>query len=693
MKKVMLKQFYELKKKHPDALLLFRCGDFYETYLEDAEDASKILGITLTLRNGEVTDEGKPLCMAGFPYHALDVYLPKLIRAGKRCTICDSLETSQKKVKIKITEQVKPLKPKRKMDLASSLQIIEIGRIVPSPRNPRKTFNEVELSELATNIKNQGLLQPITVRPVDYDDQTDESTGEIVSIPIKYEIVCGERRYRAVSKIAEEVGDEYATIACIVKELTDEEAFEAMITENLQRKDVDPMEEAFAFGELINSGKSIDEVAARFGKPKRFVQERIKLNTLIIPLKELTTSGNIPIAGAFMLAKLTEDLQKAYYENIKNRNGDMSELTIEVREINGWISREFMRLESAPFLEYDEEDETKPPTEEWNTCFEKCANCCMNTGNSGCLFYSMKEVHRCTDRKCFEKKSAAYWFKKIEQFGERITKEGDAVQVGNVIIVDGGDEQYGYENVRRIRKALLQMISDKGYMIAKPAAFDGQCKYYGDDERIPKLLKQEKIIECITLGTSWGINVDTCYYYIKGQKDADPEEDPIVREARELSDKYEKLLNKMNDNANEELRKWCTEKQYSERKGKLADKEELFFWCFVVLNAGSEIIRESGATEYCDQEKIIAYVKNNLTEENMVRWQRAFINKMCYDKATYNKLAQRAIWDCFKIAYPKPFMEMAKKYADQFEKRSEKIKLRLEEIGYNVKGKKITGES
>ena len=563
------------------------------------------------------------------------------------------------------------------MKIESKMMEIEITKISPSPRNPRKTFSEEDLAELAQNIRNQGLLQPITVRPI----------GKT------YEIVCGERRYRACKLNAEEDKKKKATIACIVKEMTDEEAFEAMITENLQRKDVDPIEEAFAFGELINSGKSIDEVAARFGKTKRFVQERVKLNTLISPLKELTTSGNIPIAGAFMLAKLTEDLQKAYYENIKNRYGDMSELTIEVREINGWISREFMRLESAPFLEYDEEDETKPPTEEWNTCFEKCANCCMNTGNSGCLFYSMKEDHRCTDRKCFEKKAAAYWFNKIEQFGERITKEGDAVQVGNVVIVDGGDEQYGYDNVKRIRKALLQMISDKGYMIAKPDAFDGQCKYYGDDERIPKLLKQEKVIECITLGTSWGINVDSCYYYVKGQQGADPDEDPTAREARELADKYDKLLNKMNDNANEELRKWCMEKQYSERKGKLADKEELFFWCFVVLNAGSEIIRESGATEYCDQEKIIAYVKNNLTEENMVRWQRAFINKICYDKATYNKLAQRAMRECFRIAYPKPFEEMAKKYADQFEKRSEKIKLRLEEIGYNVKGKKITGES
>lgn len=573
------------------------------------------------------------------------------------------------------------------MEIKSKLMEIEVSRINPSPRNPRKTISKEELAELAQSIKAQGLLQPITVRPVDLEVlNKDGSTTHI-----DFEVVCGERRYRAVRMNAGD--DTKATIACIVKEMTDEEAYEAMITENLQRKDVDPIEEAFAFGELVKSGKSIDEIAARFGKPKRFVQERIKLNTLITPLKELTTSGNIPIAGAIMLAKLTEDLQNKYLEGLKSRYREPADIYADIREINNWITREFMSLENAEFLEYNEDDETQPPTEEWNTCFEKCANCCMNTGNAGCLFYTMKGEHRCTDRKCFEKKTAAFMFHKIEQYDDRLTKEGKKIQVGNVVIVDDGDEQYGYDNVKRIRKALLEMVREKGYMIAKSDAFDGQCKYYGDDDRIPKLLKQEKVIECITLGNAWNLDVDTCYYYIKSQKDADPEEDPIEREARGLAEKYDKLVDRMNNDANEELRKWCTEKQYSERKGKLADKEELFFWCFIVLNAGSEIIRESGATEYSDQEKIIAYVKNNLTEENMVRWQRAFMNKVIYDKATYNKLAQRAMRDCFKIAYPKPFEEMAKKYADQFEKRSEKIKLRLEEIGYNVEGKKITGES
>ena len=91
----MMKQFFSMKAKHPDALMLFRCGDFYETYCDDAIDAARILGITLTRRNNG--GSGDRIDMAGFPHHALDTYLPKLIRAGKRVAICDQLEDPKKK--------------------------------------------------------------------------------------------------------------------------------------------------------------------------------------------------------------------------------------------------------------------------------------------------------------------------------------------------------------------------------------------------------------------------------------------------------------------------------------------------------------------------------------------------------------------------------------------------------------------
>ena len=101
----MMKQFFSFKNQYPDAVLLFRCGDFYETYCEDAVVAAKILGITLTKRSKEGIE------MAGFPHHALDTYLPKLVRAGRRVAICDQLEDpklTKKLVKRGITELVTP---------------------------------------------------------------------------------------------------------------------------------------------------------------------------------------------------------------------------------------------------------------------------------------------------------------------------------------------------------------------------------------------------------------------------------------------------------------------------------------------------------------------------------------------------------------------------------------------------------
>ena len=104
----LMKQYFEIKTKHPDAILLFRVGDFYETFSDDAIVAAEILGITLTRRaNGSA----QFVELAGFPHHALDTYLPKLVRAGKRVAICDQLEDpklTKKLVKRGITELVTP---------------------------------------------------------------------------------------------------------------------------------------------------------------------------------------------------------------------------------------------------------------------------------------------------------------------------------------------------------------------------------------------------------------------------------------------------------------------------------------------------------------------------------------------------------------------------------------------------------
>lgn len=100
----ILKQYDELKAKHPEAVLLFRCGDFYESYREDAKAVAEILGVTLTRRHSDKVN------IAGFPFHALDTYLPKLIRAGKRVAICDQLEDKKPTAKRGISELITPNK-------------------------------------------------------------------------------------------------------------------------------------------------------------------------------------------------------------------------------------------------------------------------------------------------------------------------------------------------------------------------------------------------------------------------------------------------------------------------------------------------------------------------------------------------------------------------------------------------------
>ncbi len=101
----MMKQFREIKAKHPDAILLFRVGDFYEAYEDDAKVLNKVCGITLTCRTA--ADDSKTR-MAAFPHHALDTYLPRLVRAGSRVAICDQLEAPKPSVKRGITELVTP---------------------------------------------------------------------------------------------------------------------------------------------------------------------------------------------------------------------------------------------------------------------------------------------------------------------------------------------------------------------------------------------------------------------------------------------------------------------------------------------------------------------------------------------------------------------------------------------------------
>ena len=331
----------------------------------------------------------------------------------------------------------------------TEIRNIRLFLICPSPMNPRKSFDMEALRELADNIKKQGLLQPITVRTAEYSTKINRDG---ITSDVPYEIVCGERRYRACSMLQME------TIPCIVREMSDDEALDAMITENLQRRDVDPVEEAEAFRLLQERGASVEELSLRFGKSQSYVSNRIRLNSLIPELKKALSGGLIPIGGAYLLARLTEDDQKDFHEEYTK---DCEE-PYSVTDISGWINELFMNLWNAPFQNGEDLSEAWNPKGE---LIRRCKECDCNTANHGCLFADMKTKEpQCTDSVCYERKKLIFYDWVIRKEDGRIVLAGTEPCTGKVAIVCDDSRVYG-ESERKLLADLRQKCEDKGYRI------------------------------------------------------------------------------------------------------------------------------------------------------------------------------------------------------------------------------------
>lgn len=362
-----------------------------------------------------------------------------------------------------------------------------LSAILPSPMNPRKTIDEEELKELAENIERQGLLQPITVRPL-------RSAG-------LYEIVCGERRFRACClNRGNHKGPDH--ILAIVRNMTDDEAFDAMITENLQRKDVDPMEEAFAFGKLIEKGNTVEEVAVRFGKSTRFVRDRVKLNALIPELKEDVKKGKMPIVSALLISKVNEEDQRQFYKD----NG--KDCWYNKSAVDGFLARLFARIKYA--IWHDKEPDFE------GSCQRKCSECLKNTANHGCLFYGMdvKDDGQCTDKVAFAEKQKSYVFHMIEQESDNLVRKGEQAEVGKTVLGITVNTYDGKE-YREAKEEVIARLDTLGYEVVDPdKVFKSRCWYDKTDERIPKLLDEGKIMRVLKLYERFTASIEEQYWWL-----------------------------------------------------------------------------------------------------------------------------------------------------------------------------------
>ena len=282
----------------------------------------------------------------------------------------------------------------------TTVENLRLDHIRPSALNPRKVYDEAGLQELADSIKNQGLLNPIAVRGTCFDMEGD---GE----PL-YEIIYGERRWRAMQMNNAE------TIPAMIYNVTDDEAFDMMITENLQRQNIAPLDEATAYKALQERGLSVTDMAAKFGKSERYIRDRLKLNDLIPIFKEALSHDKLTLGGAVMLARLDEAAQAEFaddhgYED--DEDWDAAE-ALNSQDIRDDIEDNFVTLDRALFL----------PEDEWNKDQQPrlCSMCANNTSCQQSIWPELAARARCTDETCFKDKLDRYISYVIESARDRI---------------------------------------------------------------------------------------------------------------------------------------------------------------------------------------------------------------------------------------------------------------------------------
>lgn len=550
----------------------------------------------------------------------------------------------------------------------AEIKNLPVSLIQTSPRNPRKTFDEEKLKELAQNIEEQGLLQPITVRVIKEGETViDEDTGEVINAESQYEIVCGERRFRAWNMLAKK-SDKYNEIPCIVREMTDEQAFDAMITENLQRQDVDPVEEAIAFSLLLENGNAVEDIAVRFGKSIRFIQDRVKLKGLIPELIDMLRQELIPISGAMLLAKLDIDAQKEFYN--ENVNGESAASISDIKE---YIDDLFCVIDKAQFFSEDNFSDSIP----------SCSGCINNTANHGCLFYEMKgKEQKCINRECFEKKQQEYVKYRVMKEADNLVKKGEPLTFGKSVILIESPKSWDNENEKKRKEDAVRMYNDMGFEVVYDNVFDHQCWYNEGDERIAEKLENNELYRCIEVLNYRRPEFKVSFYYLKKSssvKGACTVSKQI--EAENIRQKIKRNKELMVEKSTETMREWAqSKKSYPSKSSELSLNEKLVFDVMILRGCSSDYLDSIGIKKYDTKDKSwIDYVKNNQSER--MHWYREFIREnLTSNDVNFYDYMRRCQIMIFSEQYPDEFSKMNKKILDSYSKKESSLKSKLDEL-------------
>jgi ParB family chromosome partitioning protein len=276
---------------------------------------------------------------------------------------------------------------------ATEYRNVSLSLLNVSKTNPRRTFEDAAMKELAESIRAQGVLSPLLVRPL-----TENG----------FEIVFGERRYRAAQLAGQD------TVPVRIRQMSDAEALEAQLVENLIRAEIHPMEEAQGFRALLALDEpkySIEQIAAKVGKSPVFVASRLKLTDLVPKAVEAFYADEIGVGHALLLAKLPADVQQqalsACFKEVYNGSQKPARILLPVRNLQFWIDANILLvLKDAPFNKRD--PQLVPAA-------GSCADCAKRTAHNKLLFGDDlgRQGDRCTDPTCFQAKVSAHVAKTV----------------------------------------------------------------------------------------------------------------------------------------------------------------------------------------------------------------------------------------------------------------------------------------
>jgi ParB family chromosome partitioning protein len=529
----------------------------------------------------------------------------------------------------------------------AGINVLNVSEIKTNKYNPRKSFPENELQELAESIKQLGVLQPILVRP----------KGK------KYEIIFGERRYKAVVLAG------LTEIPANVRELSDDDAMDMAITENLQRQDISPIEEANAFQSLVGSKRyDVMSLVMKFGKSDTYIRGRLKLNDLVTDFKDMLLSDGVNISIALELVKYSQEIQQDIYnrhftdDNYSSWRGlNVSKLAKNIE--NGYTTN----LERYFF------DKTA------------CLGCPFNSSNFS-LFGAENPEGKCSKNDCLHQKNVEYLTVQADSLIEKnpslslCTNAYSCSSPDTDTVVEKlkekGHQLIGLEHKTRFPKEPSMPQADD-YEV--PEMYSEAVTEYDDD----LLAYNAQMREITDLEKQGEVNVYACIgtqeielYYVENDKNGDGKQ--VVPMAVTLQNKDKRNKEISVEKTLEDTKKLMQDKDLSQGDFSILEDKLMYFVMLSDLQHENFHYFGMDNNKACylkDEDKIT--IINALTEEQKTIIRRDYI-QVHLSKSAYGLSGTTSMFFAFTMQHAnEEFMAIKDKHTETYQKRHDRLEERI----------------